>query len=286
MSYNKIEAAELPNISYPQPVHFSSGRVGKLKKDRLRWRNHRSPVGSSSHTPHSPPSLPKRVKTFAQATRERFSSALSKAISVRVRVLARALTDIEWRSLRDAVRKQMNPIRTDTLSKQVEYLTERLTKLEQANPQGALMLQDSISMFATQVSVLREQFLQHTLDKEFVQEGCSHFQKKKIFSPPTPSSLLNCDIDIPGIGLIVWYPRQGDIHTCCPSCLEHRIDSLFYWTGFYLKTFKSFTFHELGRSPTDERLAQFHKRIPDQLHPLMVQDIWSSILAQKFKTRL
>jgi len=284
MKYTKTEVAELPNISYPLPVHLPSGRSRKLKKDRSRLRQNRSPVEGSLHTPS--PGMPRRVKSSTNPARQRFASAFSKAISTRVRVLARALTDVEWRSLRDAVRKQITPIRTDTLSKQVEYLTERLTRLENANPQGALMLQDSISMFATQVSVLREQFLQHTVDKEFVQEGCSHFQKKKIFIPPNPSSKLNSDLVIPGIGHIVWYPRQTDIHTCCQECLEHRIDSLFYWTGFYLKSFSSFTFHEFGKPLSDVPPTDASKLVPSSLHPLMVQDIWSQILALKFKTHL
>jgi len=278
MKYNKHEAAELPNISYPSPVHLPAGRsVRNLQKDRLSRRKLESP-GENSFT--NPRSIPK-VKSPKTPMRLRFQSAFSKAIAVRTRILKRALTTIEWRKLRDAVRLQCTPRKTDSLSQRVEVLTQRLTQLENASPQGALMLQDSISMFATQVSVLREQFLQHTIDKEHVSEGCSHYQHKKLFTPPNPE-LLTSSLTIPGLGIVSWQPNDSTQNLCCLKCLEARQDALFYWTGFYFKSFNDMAFyHErsLARMSPKERSSI----LPDAVSPLMIQEIWSQIISLKFK---
>jgi hypothetical protein len=278
MKYNNHEAAELPNISYPSPVHLPAGRsVRNIQKDRLSRRKLETP-GEDSFT--KPRSLPK-AKSPRTPLRLRFQSAFSKAIAVRVRVLKRALTTLEWRRLRDAVRLQCTPRKTDSLSTRVEALTQRLTQLENASPQGALMLQDSISMFATQVSVLREQFLQHTIDKEHVQEGCPHFQHKKLFTPPNPELLVS-SLNLPGLGIVSWQPKDSTLQLCCLRCLEARQDALFYWTGFYLKSFNDMSFYQertLARMSSKER----SRVLPDSVSPLMIQEIWSQIISLKFK---
>lgn len=279
MNYNKSEAAELSNISYPSPVHFSAGRSERnFQKNRLFRRKLKPSVEAP---PSTLPRPPPKIKERKSPSRQRFSSAFSRAIAARVRFLSRALTEVEWKRLRDAVRQQCSPRKTDSLSTRLEALTARLTQLENASPQGALMLQDSISMFATQVSVLREQFLQHTLDKEHVQENCSHFQYKKRFTPREPAALAS-DLKIEGIGHVIWRPKSNEIQLCCEKCLEARKDALFYWTGFYLKAFNQFSFHEdtLARSPEKVR----EKLLPSSISPLMVQDIWSQIISHKFKT--
>jgi len=272
----------MPEISVPLPVHLPT-RKSKRKQmeDRSWWRSPQKLDGSSpiSNLPRPPPKVKQQ-----SPIRKNFATAFSKAIAVRMRKLSRVLTVIEWRQLRDAVRKQCSIRKTDSMSRQLEALTARMTRYENANPQGALQLQDSIHMLHTQVSVLREQALSKISEHDNVSESCPHFMGKRRFFPPRPE-LLASDIVLPSLGHVVWYPKNNEIHTCCDRCLQNRTDSLFYWTGCHLTSFNSFNFHnesELAGMSKSER----REVLPDSLHPLMIQDIWSQIISQKFKAEI
>lgn len=278
MNKDQNEVAELPNISYPPPAHLPArGKVNKRRDHPCVCRHRKASNVASNIT--KPRSVWKN--SDFSTLRQKFQSAFSRAIAVRTRVLSRMLTMSEWRQLRDAVRKQCTPIKTDSTSKSLRALTKRVNQLENVTPDGPQKLADSIQMFSDQIQILRAQAQQLMLENDALLETCPHFRNKKILQLTSPQ-LCKATLDIPSFGIIFFELRDRPYHLACDKCLERRIDCLFEWTGYHLKGTSQFDF-ETRPFNTKTLDGDAKRLLSKDFHPLRVQEIWSQIINLKYK---
>jgi hypothetical protein len=148
-------------------------------------------------------------------------------------------------------------------------ICERITRLENATPSGALELQDSIGMYAAQVMVLREQAMRQISEFSTLTEGCNHFSHKKAFYPKKPLE-SRFSVSITGLGHIPISIRDGEI-LACEKCTDKREECVFYWTGTSFSSLMDF----VDDKKTKESLVGSGlSKIP----PLSIQSVWSSAL--------
>jgi len=257
------------------------------KKTSVRGKSEFSRSGSVYHKPNSPSSPPTyssrpgtrhdSVSSFPAPRRskstpkDRFKKAFVKSLITRSRVLGRRLTRAEFQRLTLAVRKQISR-RFRAIDHTLALILDRIIRLENATPQSPLELQDSIGMFAAQVSVLREQALLAIQERDEISEGCSHFSKKRLFSPKSEVPVFS--IKITGLDLIG--PRVSDIETlACPKCTEKREEAVFYWTGCDTASFNSICY-----SSREVDLLKDTGLL--KVSPMSIQNVWSAVLNQHF----
>lgn len=217
----------------------------------------------------------RNVHTKQSLYQERVSRALKRASKTRTKQLQRPLSPDEWKRLKLAVKKQCRAIQTDNTSVQLRALFRRVVQLENCTPQGAQALSDSIGMFSLQVSALREQALRHVLEHDELRPSCGHFRQKKVVSVQSAAG-ARFFRKLPNIGYVSYSPNDRLETMACKSCVQSREDSVFLWTGEEFNSFESFT----DSSPIS--LAVIKASGLSGVHPLSIQEVWSSILTQKY----
>lgn len=256
-----------PQNPSPKMVRFSPPSPHHPVKRNSSSFHQRKDSSMDRRSPVSKPSSPQPER----ASGEKFSRAFTKSLITRTRNLNRRLTRAEFLQLSASVRRQISR-KFSRVDMALSTLQERIVRLEHATPQSPLELQDSIGMFAAQVSVLREQALQAISERDEISEGCSHFSKKKIFT----AKIEDPNFVITAPGLEPFQPRVSKTETlACRSCTQKREEAVFYWTGCSMTSFQSILY-----TPADYPIIESAglRNIP----PLSLQSVWSSILTQHF----
>nr|WGH72996.1 MAG: hypothetical protein [Trichoderma harzianum partitivirus 3] len=202
----------------------------------------------------------------------RFKKAFAKALSVRSKVLGRRLTRAEWIQLKKAVAKQIS-VATDELSTTVRYLLNEVHLLKKQNPSGAKRLDDSISMFHQQVSVMRQELMSLHSEKDRLTENCPHFQLRKMFSPIKP---INVYIEERELPTSIQVKIESTIQLCCKECLQDREDALFSWYGI-----------TLDNLPVPDELKLKSRAFAKQiscLKPLSIQNVWTQLVTARYRS--
>lgn len=250
-----------------QPVVPKTGYTSTSQRDSVLEESYvSSPDRKVSGKTLNKKSLPRATVA------KRFNRAFGKSLSVRMRNLGRRLTLTEFKRLILAVRKQITRRIISPLETVLSELSQRISRLENACPSGALELQDSIGMYAAQVAVLREQNLQAISEREELSETCSHFSKRRKWIPRGP--IPTVEKVIPGLGRLVVTQFPSELTLACEKCTEKRDEALFYWTGMSLPLFSDII------SPGFEK--EFKQSGAQKVPPLSVQQVWSSLLDLKY----
>lgn len=211
------------------------------------------------------------------AKRQRFDRAFRKSIAIRVRVLGRKLTSPEFKALVIAVRKQLQPRLENPISRAIGGIEQRVKQLELATPTHVQELESAISLFQTQITVLREQALRSIIENDNLSEACSHIQNKSFISPPQDGTQYTRKFEM--LGSISTTLRQQEV-ICCQSCLSKRQDSVFMWTGHDVISLADFMDPEL---PRESHIRYLIKHRLSRVHPLSVQSIWTAIVNAKYQ---
>lgn len=251
---NRIEAAKLTNLANsPQRKDCGCGSRKKTVNPRSGKRNFSN----------------------SDLFQIRVSKALKKAAAVRTRQLRRPLTTSEWTTLKRAVKKQCRTISTDTVSRSLRQLAQRINVLENACPQDSQQLQNSIGMFSLQVSALREQALRHLNEQDDVRATCPHLRMKRAHVTADGKG-ARFFVKFPNIGYVSYIPQNRLESLACPKCTQARADFVFLWSGQDFQTFEQFTEGDpISHAVIDAcRLRG--------IHPLSLQEVWNSVLTSKF----
>jgi len=208
------------------------------------------------------------VRSNRKRDDSKFGVAIRKALVARSRVLGRRLHRDEFTSLVRAVRKQCLRRFSSTFSIVLSEISERITRLERVTPKDGLDLQDSIGMFAAQVSVLREQAVQAMQQRDELSETCSHFSKRKLIRMRCDAPVLHKEIT--GLGTLLLMRLPSETVLCCDSCVSRREEALFYWTGCSLSDFSDMI------QPDDE--ITLRKSGLSKVRPLAHQKVWAAVL--------
>jgi hypothetical protein len=249
MSYNILES----------PGTLTSGSPKTLRKDSV--------VGKNNSSPKQKVSAKQQIPGYSP----RFQVALRKALFFRSKFLGRRLTRAEFLKLSAAVKKQISR-KFSRLDAILSSIVDRISKLEKACPQSPLDLQDSIGMFAAQVSVLREQALHAITERDEISETCGHFSKKKLFYPKSFEPFV---LKFNGLDMV-----QPMLHSkemlACQACTNKREEAVFYWTGTDASTFQNVIHGSRGLDSVKE--ANLLK-----VAPLAIQDIWTQVLNNHYQ---
>jgi len=252
----------MSNNGFESPVTLTSGYTRMARRRAKREENFSSAGG--------PPLEDKKRVKFSTPPKSRFNIALGKSLIVRSTFLKRRLTRTEFKQLVRAVRKQISPV----LSRNENILAsfeKRIHALERSVPGDALNLQDSISSFAAQVSVLREQCVQLIIERDEIGETCGHYRHRRNVYPKNVPFL---EYKIPGLGLVV--PSVKEVETlACATCTIKREEQLFYWTGCSFASFVDSLADESDRKT-------YEKCVIRSVSPLSIQSVWSAVLNLKY----
>lgn len=211
----------------------------------------------------------------AFAKRQRFDKAFRKAIAIRVRVLGRPLTQLEFRRLVSAVRKQIQPRLENFVSRAVMNIEKRVKTLELATPTSVAQLESAIAMFHTQVTVLREQAMRAIQENDVLSETCSHVSHKKMFQ--VPNNMERPTAHFPNLGHLTISLKPTEV-LCCDSCLAKRQDSVFLWSGVDLVSLADMMPH----LPREEAIRWLISNKISQVHPLSIQSVWTAVVNLKY----
>nr|WQF62553.1 hypothetical protein [Aspergillus ochraceopetaliformis partitivirus 1] len=211
----------------------------------------------------------------ASAKKQKFNRAMSKAIATRVRVLGRKLTQLEFRQLVAAVRKQITPGLTNFIARAVSNIETRVKTLELATPTHVSQLESAIAMFQTQVTVLREQAMRAIQENDVLSETCSHIaHKSMLHAPPVMHPFSQ---HFPNLGHISINLKPVEV-LCCDSCLAKRQDSVFLWTGIDPVSLADMMPY-LSR---EEAIRWLISKKISKVHPLSIQSVWSALVNLKY----
>lgn len=251
---SKIEAAGLPNpANSPQRNGCGCGR-------RKKTVNHRRG---------------KRHFSESDLFQLRVSKALKRSAAVRTKQLGRPLHVEEWSMLKIAVKKQCRRIPSDTTSRALRSLAERVNQLENVNPDGAQALSNSIGMFSLQVSALREQALRHLIEQDDVKATCPHVRMKR-YQHVSEGRGTRFFRKIPGIGYVSFVPKNRLEPLACHKCVQSRGDLIFLWSGQELNSFEEFS----DSTPISQ--ADIKACGLTGIHPLSLQEVWNSFIICKY----
>lgn len=210
------------------------------------------------------------------AKRQRFDRAFRKSIAIRVRVLGRRLTTPEFRALVVAVRKQIQPRLQNPISRAIGDIERRVKHLELSTPTHVQELESAISLFQTQITVLREQALRAIIENDNLSEACSHIQNKSFISTPQDGTHYSRRFET--LGYVSTTLKSQEV-ICCQSCLSKRQDSVFMWTGHDVISLADFMDFE---NPREKNIEYLIKNKLSRVHPLSIQSIWTSIVNAKY----
>lgn len=251
----------------------TTNRGACLSKQAQLPRRRNNGLGTVKRTDdsHKPKCKKAQPGTFAW----RISHALPKAAAARRKQLGRPLSPDEWLKLKIAVKKQCRNVARDTVSSAIRQLALRVQQLENVNPQGAQALADSISMFQTQVSALRRQALDHLVEHSETRPTCPHFRKRRAIHVSSGVG-ARFFAKFENLGYVSYCPQDRIESLACPQCVKSREDSVFLWSGSSLDSFEEFT----DSSPISSAVisACGLTGIP----PLSIQEVWNSVLLQKY----
>jgi hypothetical protein len=253
MIHTTIEASSLKKEDRRSPVSASSGNSSKNKH---------------KHTAKSMKKQSLKPKSRAKIHSKTFHFALTKAVSVRKRVLKRDLTPEEWKRLKTSVRKQCRVPGTDSTSTSLRVLSARVSAVENLVPKDLFNLNNSIAMFQQQISVLRRQLFEMISEKSDISPSCTHHRRRKrIVKDAAKSGKVY--ISVPVFGPVP-LQNSGVDQLCCSSCLQERQDALFEWTGSTVT---------LPEFPESWFMKDFSH---EKEHPLSFHSVWSEIFNRKF----
>lgn len=258
MNSKSSEAATLPNSGSPTSQRVNWDGPGKYYFRRLRERF--SPAVGTGKTHKTPKQI-------------RFSKAFHKALAVRSRVLGRRLSRPEWQALKAAVRKQCSA-RMLPFEVRLQQLSDRIGQVANLVPVSVQSVDDSLSLFRVQLSILRQQAMDLVQEQSDVKETCSHFRNRTLCHLPLweePQLFEN----VPGIeGIISLNGQNRDEQLCCSKCLLARQDTFYTWSGDDLVFEDSSTFGSLSR----REQSKFRN-----ISPLSFQSVWSQLISCKYR---
>jgi len=145
--------------------------------------------------------------------------------------------------------------------------------LETATPTSPQEFQDSVGLFQTQLTILREQALRAIIEGDNLSETCAH--------TPHKSTLVGHDgfrltKKLDNLGYFYHSLKNTEIISC-DRCLEKRQDSVFMWTGSEINSLT-----DLMEGERQENISELLKRKLSRVHPLAIQSVWTSILNLKY----
>jgi len=253
------EAATLPNSGSPTSQRVNWDGPGKYYFRRLRERF--SPAAGTG----------KSCKTQKQV---RFSKAFHKALHVRSRVLGRRLSRPEWQALKASVRKQCSA-RLLPVEVRLQQLSDRIGQVANLVPVSIQSVDDSLSLFRVQLSILRQQAMDLIQEQSDVKETCPHFRNRLLCHLPKFSVPLIFE-RIPGLeGVISFNGADREEQLCCSKCLLARQDTFFTWSGDDLVFTDSSNFGELSRKEQSKLR---------NISPLSFQGVWTQLISMKYRS--